>query len=72
MIEEYGWVIERGDSEVSAPTYWSGPTATFRNGWSQNHLDAIRFARKVDAEKISTKLQVPGDPINRVCEHIWG
>lgn len=61
---ETGWVIERGDSEPFAPTYWAG----IEDRWSQDHQDAIRFARKCDAERISARMRYPN---NRVCEHVW-
>lgn len=60
--DETGWVIERGDSRPSAPAYWAG------DAWSQDHLDAIRFVRKLDAERVSARMTYPN---NRVCEHIW-
>jgi hypothetical protein len=63
MTDETGWVIERGDSEPSAPTYWAG-----LDMWSQDHMDAIRFARKRDAERVSARMTYPN---NRVCEHMW-
>jgi hypothetical protein len=63
-VDEIGWVIERGDSEPSAPTYWAG----LDDRWSQDHMDAIRFARKRDAERISARMRYPN---NRVCEHMW-
>lgn len=71
-MDESGWVIERGDSEVSAPTYWAGFNSLIQPKWSQAHLDAIRFARRVDAEKISTVIQERGMALNRICEHGWG
>ena len=37
-----GWVIETG----KAPFYWTG------SGFSALHTDAIRFARKLDAERV--------------------
>lgn len=61
---EFGWVIERGDSEVCAPTYWAGP-----DRWSQDHMDAIRFCRKQDAERVACRL---GQGYHRVAEHGWG
>jgi hypothetical protein len=66
---EYGWVIERGDSTVDAPTYWAGPVNHGLNTWSQNHMDAVRFARKDDAERVAPYL---GDGHHRVAEHGWG
>lgn len=60
---ETGWVIERGDSPPSAPTYWAGD-----DRWSEDHMDAIRFARKWDGERVSARLFYPN---NRVCEHVW-
>lgn len=62
--QEFGWVIERGDSQPSAPTYWSGP-----DRWSQSHMDAVRFVRKQDAESVASRL---GQGYHRVAEHSWG
>lgn len=61
--EEFGWVIERGDSETCAPTYWAGP-----DRWSQDHMDAIRFSRKCDGERVACRI---GQGYHRVCEHGW-
>ena len=57
--ETTGWVIEHRNSEVSKPYYFAGP-----GKWSYNHLDAVRFARKEDADKFNTD----GD---RVAAHAW-
>jgi hypothetical protein len=62
--QETAWLIERGDSNPDAPTYWAGPD----DMWSQDHMDAIRFARKLDAERVSARLFYPN---NRICEHMW-
>ena len=65
---ESGWVIELGRSEVSAPEYWCG------NGWSKDHMRAIRFARKIDAENTAKGWDdepAPEIPY-RFCEHGWG
>lgn len=66
--EQYGWVIELGRSPTSAPEYWCG------NGWSTDHLRAIRFARQIDAENTSKGWDdepAPEIPY-RFCEHAWG
>lgn len=60
--DEHGWVIEKKDSEVAQPIYWAG-----LDQWSQYHEDAIRFARKLDAERVATKIGLG----HRVAEHIW-
>ena len=68
-MSEFGWVIEHRRSLVSEPEYWTG------NGWSKNHLDAIRFARKIDAERARNGFdEYDGDDPreHRVCEHQWG
>lgn len=62
---EFAWVIERGDTPPSAPAYWTGSD----QGWSQNHVDAVRFARKEDAEKVAYHFRQPNC---RICEHGWG
>ena len=61
--EESGWVIERGDSQPCAPTYWAGV-----DRWSQDHIDAVRFARKQDAERVAYGLPSPNC---RIAEHAW-
>lgn len=61
---EFAWCIERGDSQPAAPTYWAGP-----DRWSQDNIDAVRFARKQDAERVACRL---GQGYHRVCEHGWG
>jgi len=60
---EFGWVIERGDSTPATPTYWAGSEY-----WSQDHMDAVRFARKQDAERVACRLH---GGYHRVCEHGW-
>ena len=69
---ENAWVIEEGQSETSAPLY-----ATLKPGviWSYSHLDAIRFAREVDAQLYAERhlpLVKPKQPPHRVLEHVWG
>lgn len=70
-VTEVGWVIEHKNSEPCAPLYWSG------NGWSRDHLRAIRFARKEDAERTARGWDeddpLPHEPAeHRCCEHAWG
>ena len=61
---EYGWVIELEASEPSAPQYWAGSSL-----WSGDHMMAIRFARKVDAER-AAMMMLDGMNI-RIAEHGW-
>ena len=69
-MTEFAWVIEHRRSEVSAPEYWSG------SGWSKNDLNAIRFARKVDAQNTALGFDeddpLPNEGSHRICEHGWG
>jgi len=60
--DEAGWLIERADSEPSAPKYWCV-------GWTSNHAQAIRFARKEDAEMVAQRM-MKGVAV-RICEHGW-
>jgi len=76
VVEESGWLIEHGESEVSAPQYWCAG-AYFQNGhdptqssaWTQNHMEAIRFARKEDAQKVANRMM--RGILVRICEHVW-
>lgn len=65
---EFAWVIERGDSSPSAPTYWAGPADHSDGRWSQDHMDAIRFAREEDARRVAYHFRQPNC---RICEHGW-
>ena len=75
--DEYGWLIEHGTSPVSSPAYYAGggnwanePYDPRRSSaWTSNHLHAIRFARKLDAERFAERAMA-GIPV-RVCEHAW-
>jgi hypothetical protein len=44
-VTDYAWLIEAGGNR-SAPIYWDG------GDWSADHLRAVRFRRKVDAERV--------------------
>ncbi len=46
MIEPI-WVIERTNIETPMPLYFAGKV------FSPNYMDAIRFARQQDAEKLA-------------------
>lgn len=71
MSEELAWVIEHGDSEVSAPRYWAGSDRDPQrsSAWTSNHLEAIRFARAEDAQKVAQRAL--GGVEVRICEHGW-
>lgn len=62
---EYGWVIEA--ASPSAPImYWDG------GEWTTNHMRPVRFARKVDADRVMINL--PTDARRdgmRSAEHAW-
>ena len=63
---EYAWVIEHGASEVSKPRYWGGV-----HGWTYENLQAVRFAREVDAQSVAESMD-DGFPGNyRLAEHAW-
>lgn len=63
MAEESGWVIELDSSPASEPSYWTG------KDWSENHMMAIRFARRIDAQRVHYHL-LPAIDV-RICEHAW-
>lgn len=65
--EEDGWVIEHADSSTANPVYWAALT------WQADHLKAVRFSRRTDAE--TTLMVVTAseevDHQHRVCLHSW-
>lgn len=72
---ETGWVLERGDSEVSRPLYWNGTAiGTEPSAWTFDNLNAVRFARQIDAQVAAHNLMGRGQSRMgvRVAEHGWG
>ena len=70
--QSFAWLIERADSDTFSPWYWTAsgqPNKGMGTGWTQNHLEAIRFARQEDATKVAARL-LPDLPV-WICEHGW-
>lgn len=62
---ETAWLIEDGASEPSSPAYFAGV-----GRWTRDHLKAVRFSRKQDAQALVDAGGLgPGD--FRICEHAW-
>ena len=53
MATVFGWLIEAAESEVSKPLYWAGSFGDERDRWTYDHEVAVRFARKVDAQRVA-------------------
>lgn len=68
--DEAGWLIERGDSQACEPSYWGWVADEEASGldWTKSHQDALRFARKIDAERYA--LDAGWNNV-RICEHEW-
>lgn len=71
--EERGWLLERADSDTASPWYWAaGQIDPSRSSaWTQNHMAAIRFARREDAQAVADRLMRKVPVAVRVCEHEW-
>ncbi len=59
---EIGWLIER-----EGPEWLAG--FGFSSNWTKDSLEAIRFSRRADAEKIAEVLE---NVDISITEHIWG
>lgn len=68
--EENGWLIEAAESEACEPLYWAGSFGDERDRWTKDHLVAVRFCRRVDAERVAAGV-LDGYQV-RICEHGWG
>ncbi len=68
---EFGWLIEHGESPASQPRYWAaGQIDPQRSSaWTENHMHAIRFARKLDAERVAKRTMKT--IAVRIAEHAW-
>ena len=66
MTETTAWLIERHiDSRLH---YWTGRLAKEQMCWSSKVTDAVRFARRTDAESI---LSWHLEGVGNVVEHGW-
>lgn len=79
-MTQYAWVIEHTPEKLDGrgPWYWSGHVprekgnAGWGDNWSIEHMEAIRFARREDAEKIRDMLvRPPREGEHKVVEHGW-
>jgi hypothetical protein len=61
---ETAWLIERGISY--APSYLSICNGHWK--WTKDHNEALRFARKIDAERAATTCSLK---VDRIAEHSW-
>ena len=68
---ESGWVIEHGESNAAEPKYWAAgqSDAARSSAWTFNHTHAIRFARKLDAERVAGRIMK--NISVRIAEHEW-
>ncbi len=68
MPDELGWLIERTDSNV--PVYYgiSCPGVTTEWAWVVDHNKAIRFARRIDAQRT---IGMYGFKNCIATEHMW-
>jgi hypothetical protein len=73
---ESGWLIETPGAPT--PMYF-GPSLSKVDhidicDWTRNHFEAVRFSRRIDAEKALLMLRAtrPGYLTSFVSEHQWG
>lgn len=71
--DESAWLIERGDSPAYEPAYWGWSEGHSGDdgpgfGWTTDNLAALRFGRKIDAERFAQDI---GWNNVRIAEHGW-
>ena len=65
-VSERGWLIENRAGVRAC--WWTGVK---KRPWSTESLEAVRFARKEDAEAVM-KYEEVGVGANTAVEHMWG
>lgn len=60
---ETGWCLEKGT--LSRPQFLT--IVEGHSQWTPAHLDALRFARREDAERVASLYR----DTERVVEHLW-
>lgn len=64
---ELGWLLEMSTSPLGHPVYWRGENFTC------DQSQAIRFARKIDAERVQERLVDKSGTLDTVAVlHSWG
>lgn len=61
--QESGWCVERG--AASSPMYLHVQNGLLN--WTPDHMKALRFARRADAEQITEIVE----DADRIAEHVW-
>lgn len=67
-MTESGWLIELKASVQPTPTYY-GENGEGVLGWTTDHMSAVRFARKEDAQLV---IDCEGWTEAVPVEHSWG
>jgi hypothetical protein len=60
MNDETGWLIQKDNIE-----WWTG------SGWTQDSYEAVRFARKEDAERVIFGFPAVWASNSTATEHAW-
>ena len=68
-MTEYAYLIELQDSKMPKPLYWHGSFGDEFKHLTDDHMKAIRFSRKEDAEAVLTGV-LDGFPFKAI-EHAW-
>lgn len=66
-MTKYGWLIELKSTVFPVPHYY-GENEEGVLGWTAEHMKAIRFARRVDAELV---IRCEGWTEASAAEHAW-
>lgn len=72
MSDETGWLLERNNAQyycAGVEEQHNGMGFCFFPRETKNHLEALRFARREDAEKFAA--QIAGNVRYAVVEHAW-
>lgn len=64
--DEAAWLVERFESGMSEPKYWAAGHPAQMSAWTSNRQQAIRFARRIDAERVTKCIM--SDIGVRICE----
>lgn len=71
IVDETGWLIEHHYTIPNTGVrYWEGIDPDMSSCWTENPSNAVRFARKVDAESLRETLEYMWGDV-RVAEHMW-
>ena len=69
-VDEFGWLLE-SEARDDRPIWFTLGIGDYSHEWTTDNMQALRFARREDAEYFANKYLDGGDQSCWATEHVW-